>query len=78
MTRWGREKFINTLLYLQAAAANNMLGLLLREDQILRLNFESDVAIAMDDVGLFHDLISRADKDFTYSAGKIKAFLSTA
>ncbi|TAN45642.1 MAG: patatin [Nitrospirae bacterium] len=78
MTRWRREKFINTLLYLQSAAASNMLGLLLRDDQILRLNFESDVEMAMDDASLFDDLTSRADRDFTHSAHKIKEFLSAA
>jgi patatin-like phospholipase/acyl hydrolase len=76
MTRWGGDKFINTLLYLQSAAASNMLGLLLSEEQILRLNFESDIEIEMDDACLFDDLTSRADRDFTHGADKIKAFLN--
>lgn len=77
MTRWGRDKLINTLLYLQASAASNMLGLLLNTEQILSLNFETDAAMAMDDASLLDDLISKADKEFTYKADKIKAFLST-
>ncbi len=77
MTRWGRDKLINTLLYLQASAASNMVGLLLNADQILSLNFETDTAMEMDDPGLLDDLVSKADKEFTYKSDKIKAFLST-
>jgi patatin-like phospholipase/acyl hydrolase len=75
ITRWGRGKLIDTLLYLQASAANNMVGLLLNADQIMNLNFETDATLALDNTKLQDDLISKADKDFTYKSEQIKAFL---
>ncbi len=76
MTRWGRDKLINTLLYLQASAASNMVGLLLNAEQILSLNFDTDAAMAMDNPRLQDDLVSKADKEFTYKSETIRAFLS--
>ncbi|MCK4355895.1 patatin-like phospholipase family protein [Candidatus Bipolaricaulota bacterium] len=58
-TRWGRSKFIQMLLNLQSETANNMVGLLLNQDQILRLNFESDKSLPLDRPEEFDDLITR-------------------
>lgn len=74
-TRWGL-KFIQMLLNLQSETANNMVGLLLNQDQILRLNFESDKSLPLDRLEEFDDLITRADREFTYSSAEIKAFLN--
>jgi len=74
-SRWGRGRFIDMLLNLQAQNANNMLGLLLRPEQILRLNFESDSHLPLDDHDEYLNLVSRADRDFTHNAETIKAFL---
>lgn len=75
LTRWGRKKFISTLLHLQSSTANNMLGLILLPEQILRINFNTDDEIPLDDTSHGIDLLSRADKDFTYNAKKIQKFL---
>ena len=75
-TRWGGSKFIQMLLNLQSETANNMVGLLLNQDQILRLNFESDKSLPLDRPKEFHDLATRADRKFTHSSSEIKAFLS--
>ena len=75
VTRWKRNRFINMLLNLQAETASNMLGLLLDKEQILRLTFESDHVLPLDDVRDVPDLQSRADRDFTHNAERIKAFL---
>ena len=74
-TRWKRGHFIEMLLNLQSQAANNMLGLMLEPNQILRLNFESDAELPLDDPREQADLISRADRDFTYNSKLIKYFL---
>lgn len=74
-TRWWHKKFISMLLNLQSETANNMAGLLLRPEQILRLNFDSDSSLSLDDVKDLKDLKSRADKEFTRKADKIKDFL---
>lgn len=74
-TRWKGPRFINMLLNLQSETASNMLGLLLDKSQILRLTFESDQVLPLDDIGKISDLQSKADLDFTHNADKIKAFL---
>ncbi|MFC1497346.1 CBASS cGAMP-activated phospholipase [Verrucomicrobiota bacterium] len=73
--KWGRGKFVEMLLNLQSQTANNMLGLLLEQDQVLRLNFESDNELPLDKPDEFHDLVSRADREFTHSSAEIKKFL---
>lgn len=73
--QWRGGKFIEMLLNLQSSTVNNMLGLLLKPEQILRLNFESDLALSIDDPREFNDLVSRADRDFTHNAEKINKFL---
>lgn len=75
-TRWGRSKFIQMLMSLQSETANNMVGLLLNQDQILRLNFESDKSLPLDCPKEFDDLVTRADREFTHSSAEIKAFLN--
>ncbi len=72
--RWGRGKFISMLLNLQAETANNMTKLLLRPEQLLRINFDSDRALSLDDPTDMHDLVSRADRDFSHQADQIMAF----
>jgi patatin-like phospholipase/acyl hydrolase len=75
-TRWGRGKFIEMLLNLQSETANNMLGLLLNHDQILRLNFESDQKHPLDSPEEFGDLVTKADRKFTHESAQIMAFLN--
>ena len=74
-TRWRRGKFIEMLMNLQSENANNMLGLLIERDQILRLNFESDKKLPLDQPKDFDDLVTRADREFTHSSPKIKDFI---
>lgn len=75
-TRWGRGKFIEMILNLQSETANNMLGLLLKQNQILRLNFESDRKHPLDSPDELNDLITKADHDFTHKSPDIKKFLN--
>lgn len=76
LRKWGRSKFIDMILNLQSQTSNNMLMLLLREDQLLRLNFKSDINLPLDDTKEFDDLITRADHTFTHNAVNIQNFLN--
>jgi len=73
-TKWGRGKIVEMLFSLQSQNANNMLGLLLDRDQILRFNFESEKKLPLDAPEEFDDLITRADREFTHSSVTIKEF----
>lgn len=72
---WGISKFISMLLNLQAATASNITQLILDKHQFVRVNFESDLPLSLDDIGTLDDLISRADKDFTHNSAAIRQLL---
>jgi len=75
LTRWGRAKFIDMLMNLQTQTANNMLGLLLQPEQILRINFGSDRDLSLDDPKKLKDWITKAGHDFTHNSTQICNFL---
>jgi patatin-like phospholipase/acyl hydrolase len=72
---WKHKDFINFLMFLQSQATNNYLKLLLLENQILRLDFESDLSLPLDDCSTVDDLISRADRLFSHKSTAIRDFL---
>ncbi len=74
-TRWKNNRFINMLMNLQAETAGNMLRLLLDDSQIMRVSFESDGVLPLDDVREYDDLKSKADRDFTHKAERIRKFI---
>lgn len=73
---WRRKYFINFLLSLQSQSANNYLRLILPKEQVMRLDFESDTELPLDDASKVNDLISRADKLFTHECENLRNFLS--
>ena len=73
MFGWGGRKFIDFLLSLQALSTNNYAQLML-QDRLLRLDFESDMPLPLDDCSANDDLIARADKEFTYRSTSIINF----
>ncbi|OGR08122.1 MAG: hypothetical protein A2511_17750 [Deltaproteobacteria bacterium RIFOXYD12_FULL_50_9] len=75
---WKGKEFISFIMSLQAQTTHNYLQLMLREDQILRLDFDSDCPLPLDDCSAIDDLISNADRMFTHNSPKIKDFLSIA
>lgn len=75
-TGWEHKEFINFTLSLQSQSALNYLKLQLNSKQILRIDFESDSDLPLDEITAIDDLISRADKDFTYQSTEIKQFLT--
>ena len=75
VTGWGMLKFISMLMNLQSATASNVVQLLLEKHQTVRINFESDMPLSLDDVRIIDDLISKADKDFTHNSAAIRSLL---
>ena len=72
---WGGHMFIDFLLSLQAQSAHNYLQLLLKPEQIVRLDFESDNPLPLDNYDEIDNLISRADREFTHNSESLNAFL---
>ncbi len=74
---WGGTEFISFIMSLQAQSTHNYLQLIVGEDQLLRLNFESDLPLPLDDCSTIDDMISRADHLFTHKSADIKKFINT-
>lgn len=75
MNGWEGKEFISFVMSLQAQATHNYLQLLLKVSQVVRLNFESDCPLPLDDCSSIDNLISSADRVFTYNSQKISNFL---
>lgn len=75
MTGWGGKSFIDFIFSLQSQATENYLKLLLKKDQILRIDFESDKEWPLDDYTQIGDLLCRADHKFSCESEKIRQFL---
>jgi patatin-like phospholipase/acyl hydrolase len=72
---WKHKAFINFMLSLQSQSALNYLKLHLKPEQILRIDFESDTDLPLDDITEIDNLISLADRDFTYKTQEIRDFI---
>lgn len=72
---WKHKEFISFILSLQSQSALNYLNLMLRPEQIKRVDFESDLPLPLDDVSMLDDLISKADHKFTHESEAIRAFI---
>lgn len=65
------------ILNLQSATAANMMKLLVPPERYLRIEFESDSDLPLDDTSLVADLKSKADYAFTHQANLIRHVLGT-
>ena len=74
LSRWKRSQLIDFILSLQSLSAQNMLGFLLPKENILRINYKTDLKEPMDDPKALDDLVSKADKLFTDESSKIRSF----
>lgn len=74
-TGWRHKEFISFMLSLQSQSALNYLKLHLKPEQILRIDFESDTDLPLDDVSEIDNLISLADKNFTFGSKEISNFV---
>jgi hypothetical protein len=72
---WQGSKLVDTILNLQSVSSENMVKLILGDSQYLRLNFNSDTKLALDNLDTIESLKSRADQTLTYEINKIKSFL---
>ena len=72
---WKGTGFIEFLLSLQAESIQNYTQLMLDKHQLMRVNFETDIPLPLDDCSIMEDLISRADKKFSYLSKDINEFL---
>ena len=77
VTGWKHKEFISFILSLQSQSAMNYLNLQLRPEQILRIDFESDLPLPLDDVSKIDDLLTKADHDFTHNSEAIRKFITT-
>jgi bifunctional ADP-heptose synthase (sugar kinase/adenylyltransferase) len=73
MRGWKGREFISFIMSLQAQSTHNYLQLILKEDQLLRLDFESEKPLPLDDCSAIDDLVSRADKLFTHGAYRVRS-----
>jgi len=71
----GSKEFINFLLTLQSQAINNYCRLML-QDTLLRLDFTTDNPLPLDDPNIIPDLVTKADKEFTYRSAAIRSFFA--
>lgn len=71
---WRPKKFIEMLMNLQSLTASNAIRLILPKEQHLRINFESDQALPLDEVSTIDSLVSRADQDFSRNIVEIRRF----
>ncbi len=76
-TGWRTSDLLDFIMSVQGQSIHNYLQLLLREEQMLRLTFESNTPLPLDDCAAIEDLISRADHEFTHKSEKIGKFLNS-
>lgn len=79
--RWGLWKWgtglVDTVMSLNSVNVDNTTRFLMADEgNFMRLNFESDHALPLDDADTIENLVSRADEKFTYNADKILKLLS--
>ncbi len=73
---WHHKDFIGFILSLQSQSALNYLKLMLQPNQIIRIDFESDLPLPLYDVSIIDNLISRADHSFTHKSEQIRRFFN--
>lgn len=80
LTRWGRGKLVDLILSLQSDSAHNMLCLMLGQNpasptSVLRINFESDTYLPMDNASMLRDWLVKADYIYTHNYERLASFL---
>jgi hypothetical protein len=73
--RWGLG-LISTVMNLQSINVDNIVRFILDNDdnRFVRINFDTDCEVALDDVDSVDNLVARADEAFTYNFTRIKNF----
>jgi len=73
---WENKNLIDFIFNLQSLTSENIVQLILPPENYLRINFQSDLKLSLDDVNSVESLKSKADLDFTHQFEKIKNFLN--
>lgn len=71
---WEGIKLLNLILYLQSVSDTNKATLILG-DNYLRINYEVDKDLPLDNTKILMEMKNRADFTFTHNSEKIKRFL---
>lgn len=74
MRAWRGKELVAFIMSVQTRSIHNYLKLMIDDHQLLRIDFESDLPLPLDDWSTVDDLISRADKAFTYNSADLKGF----
>lgn len=79
LTGWERSKFLDLIFSLQSQSIHNYLSLLFPQEtnKYLRLNFESNKKLSLDNSKTIQDFKSIADSTFTYESFRITNFLNS-
>jgi hypothetical protein len=72
-TGWGKTKLIDLIFNLQTIASNNFVRLFL-QDNYLRINFETEKELTLDNSSIIPYLETKADYEFTHNFKEIKEF----
>lgn len=72
---WRGTEFVDFLMFLQTRSTHNYLEMLLDKKQFLRLTFESETPLNLDDCSIMEDLETKAREVFRESREKIRRFL---
>ena len=72
---WESRKLLNLILNLQSISDSNRTKLILR-DNYLRINYETEKQLSLDNYRILEDMKNRADYSFTHNSETIKQFLN--
>ncbi len=76
-SQWG-VRLIGSMMNLQSTSINNAVRLILNNDeQLLRIDFDMNPSIALDDPDVVDSLIAIADEEFSINFERIKNFFET-
>lgn len=71
---WRGTEFVDFLMFLQARSTHNYLEMLLDRKHFLRLTFESETPLHLDDCSIMDDLEAKAQEVFQENGEKIRLF----
>lgn len=73
---WKGTNLIDYIMSLQSQAIDNYLGFLLAKEQYIRINFEYENSLPLDEYSNIEDLISKADKSASYKTEELAKIFS--
>lgn len=74
MFGWKNKELVNFFMSINTQSVNNYLELILTKKSNLRINFNTDLPLPLDDCKSIEELKSRADKDFSHRVHDVKEF----